>query len=1220
MRHAMSLRFALGFAVFACVFSLWTPSASAQAVYGSIFGTLTDPQGAAVAGAKVTITSATKGTSETTSTNESGNYTVTHLIPDLYNLKAEATGFKTIDIPGIQVSADVSTRADGAFVVGAVTQSVEVTTEAPQLKTDRADVATEFNEREIENAPIFDRNFTSFELLAPGAQKLIGWSHAATENPQGGQQIFVDGQHFSGTAFELDGTDNQDPILGIIVINPNLDAVEEAKVTLQNFDAEFGKAIGGVVTAQTKSGGNDIHGSAFWFRRTDWSAARDPFTNSEVSSVTGKALPEARWNQFGGSVGGPIIKNKFFFFGDYQATRQVAGITNLLTVPTAEVQSTCGPSAPSTGMCDLSQYLGVEGSGATAGQAYDPTSSTALNGGGRTAFAGNMIPVSMLSPSAQAILAAFPAPQNSNVLNNYIFSGSGPFSQNAFDTRFDYQVSPTLHAFGRFSLDWFSLSGSPSYGLALGGIGDGLAGLAGSSVIHNYSLATGFDKVISSSLLTDFRFGFFQYNPHATKPDVGKNPDSPSGYNIPGTNLGDSTTSGLPGFYFDSLASSANGQFQFGDGLGVARCNCPLYEQERQYQFVNNWTKIIGNHQIKFGGDVRYAQNLRVPSDENRTGELHFDAVGTSNGGSGGLDLATFLLGDVSNFDRYVSTSLTAGERQKRFFFFGQDTFRITPKLTLNYGVRWEDYSPESMTGKGLGGFANLQQGIIRVAGYGPYGLNGNIDATWDAFAPRLGLAYQIRPKTVIRMGYGRSFDMGVFGSNFGHAVTQTLPVLAAQEVQDFNNGTFPTNVTPNVYPAFTLGVGPPANVFPTIPANGQLPLGGPQGNVSPRIRPTYQRLPTLDAWNATVQHQLTNTMTIDIAYVGNKETHGFVGTSATYNANPVFPGPGTSVNGSFSPLTPANERRPYHDAFTTLYTGPSGTTNVVCCDIDLGNYFGNDASSKFNALEIKVDKRFSQGLQFLSHYTYAHAEQYDGSNEYVFAPKLAYGPNNQVRNHVWIASVVYAFPFGRGKKYMSNISKLEDYAIGGWQLTGDTNWSGGLPWTPQYGECSQDNDFGGSVNGGGSNTTCRPDVASGSLSLGAHRLPNGNYSWFTPVPNGLAITAPTGADYCTVARPTIPGFARPACGTLGDVGYDSFRGPHYFGADASLFKDFAITERVKGQFRVDAYNVFNHKVLGFDSNEGGTCIDCGGTSGQITNIEGDTTMRQIEFAVRFTF
>jgi hypothetical protein len=348
--------------------------------------------------------------------------------------------------------------------------------------------------------------------------------------------------------------------------------------------------------------------------------------------------------------------------------------------------------------------------------------------------------------------------------------------------------------------------------------------------------------------------------------------------------------------------------------------------------------------------------------------------------------------------------------------------------------------------------------------------------------------------------------------------------------------------------------------------------------------------------------------MTIDVAYVGNKETHGFNGTSDTYNANPVFIGPGTSFNDSFSPLTPPNQRRPFHDKFTTIYNG----TPVVCCDIDLTNYHANDASSKFNALEIKLDKRFSHGLQLLSHYTFAHAEQYDSGNEYVFDQKLAYGPNSQVRNHVWITNLTYNLPFGRGQKYASNINKWEDYAIGGWQVTGSMNWSGGLPWTAGYGECSEDQDSG----------VCRPNEASGSFPLGAHRLANGDYSWFVPI-SALEFPAseisPT-IDTCTLPRPTGSGFSRPACGTIGDIGYDTFRGPHYFGADASLFKNFRVTERVNGQFRVDAYNVFNHKVLGFDSNEGNTCIDCGGSAGEITDIEQDTMMRQVEFALRFTF
>src|SRR5579885_3409701 len=203
------------------VLGVFATTSRGQAVYGSIIGTVTDPQGNAVAGAIVTVTSVTKGTSETATTNQDGNYTVTHLIPDTYRIKIEANGFKAYNVPSIQVSADTAAHVDAGLEVGAVTQSVEVTAELPQLKTDRSDVSITFNEKYVEELPILNRNFTNFELLSPGTQKLVGWSHAATENPQGSQQIFVNGQHFSGTAYELDGTDNQDPILGIIVVNPN---------------------------------------------------------------------------------------------------------------------------------------------------------------------------------------------------------------------------------------------------------------------------------------------------------------------------------------------------------------------------------------------------------------------------------------------------------------------------------------------------------------------------------------------------------------------------------------------------------------------------------------------------------------------------------------------------------------------------------------------------------------------------------------------------------------------------------------------------------------------------------------------------------------------------------------------------------------------------------------------------------------------------------------
>src|SRR6201993_2344108 len=833
-----------------------TPVALGQAVYGSVLGTVTDPQGAAVAGAKVTVINQRKATQDTATTNADGNYSVTHLVPDLYSIKVEAAGFKVSEQKDITVQADAGARVDLQFQVGGASETVEVTAEAPQLKTDRADVAVSFNDNMVENVPILNRNFTQLQLMAPGSQKIVGWSHAATENPQGGQQIFTQGQHFSGTGFELDGTDNQDPILGIIVVNPNLDAVTEAKVALQNYDAEFGKAVASLVTSQTKSGSNSLHGTGFFYRRTDWTAARDPFTQSKPDPATGRLIPGSRWAQFGGTIGGPIIKDKLFFFGDYQGTRQINGVSGLFTVPTHTALTTCNPATNTTGFCDLSDYLGVAPgttSGSTkAGQIYDPTTGDPNTGAGRTAFGaqpgcvGNCIPIGRISPAAAKILALFPDPgAGAPVLNNFVGAGSGPFTSNSFDTRIDYTASQTLNVFGRFSLAYYTISGKGLLG-ALGGPGNGgtsdAPGLSGSSNTHNYSLATGFNKTVTNSWLTDFRFGYFKYNPQTSKPDSGT---PMTNFGIPGANTSDPKTAGLGSFQLgkDPL-SGYNGApnnggaglviSSFGDGLGVARCNCPLTESEQQFQFVNNWTNVRGNHQIKFGEDIRYAMNLRVPSDNNRTGEYNCSPQGTGlnhalpNQPVGGLDLGTFLLGEVTSFARYVTNPALPGagnaaERQKRWFFYGQDTWRATSKLTINYGLRWEIYFPESVNAKGNGGFANIVDdgglGGIRVAGYGRYGLNGSINNDWHAFAPRLGVAYQVNPKTVVRMGYGRSYDIGVFGSNFGHTVTQNLPVLLKQ---NFDASNVQAGASGNVVQLFSLDAGPnsvaqinPATAFP---------------------------------------------------------------------------------------------------------------------------------------------------------------------------------------------------------------------------------------------------------------------------------------------------------------------------------------------------------------------------------------------------------------------
>jgi hypothetical protein len=517
---------------------------------------------------------------------------------------------------------------------------------------------------------------------------------------------------------------------------------------------------------------------------------------------------------------------------------------------------------------------------------------------------------------------------------------------------------------------------------------------------------------------------------------------------------------------------------------------------------------------------------------------------------------------------------------------------------------------------KGNGGFANLDQGVIRVSGFGPYGSNGNIRNYLGAFGPRLGIAYQLRPKTVVRIGYGRSFDIGVFGSNFGHAVTQNLPVLVHQSIQahDLNSAAINDNV-----PVYQMdsATGPQPASFPTPRADGTIPLRGFDNSVDPRIRPTVQRPATIDMWNATVEHQLTSTMTVEVAYVGNKGTHGFAGDGPAYNANErSIAGYGTANPDNFRPFF---NKFTYPDVLVPDPNNPGKFIPLTCCSSDLGNYFGMDASSNYNALQIKVDKRISQGLQFVSHYTWSRARFHD-NNYYSVDPSVGYGPMNVNRNHVWITNFLYELPFGKGKKYMSGANTLTDYVIGGWRVTSITNWSGGLPWTASYSACSEDENT----------SICRPNIGAGALNLGAKRDSSGNLTWFTPVLTaagcpGLSITLPgpgckSDPNQCTVARPTIPGFSRPACGTLGNRGYDSFRGPHLFTSNLSLAKNFRITERYKAEFRMDANNIFNHPVLGFNYTQGNTCIDCGGDAGRITNIENNTSMRLLTFGLRFSF
>jgi hypothetical protein len=1238
-----SIRTACVLALFACAIIVLVSPARAQSVYGTIFGTVTDKSGGAIPGATITVTDVSKGTVVTVTSNATGDYSVPHLIPDIYDIVITAKGFKAFETRGIQVEADAAPRIDASLEVGGTTETIQVNADQePALKTDRADVATVFNEQQVSSLPVGDQNFTNLQLLLPGAQKL-GWSHAADENPQASQQIQVDGQAFGGTAFELDGSDNQDPILGIIVINPALDAVTETKISTQNYDAELGKAVSAVVTAQTRSGTNSFHGDIYNFRTGNANIARDPYTQPPLSITNAAGLPASvppgLKNRFGASIGGPIVRDKGFFFFNYEGQRQKVGVSNTNAVPTVNMMNSC----LSGNGCDFSDYAAALTGNASTQIIFDNTSDQSA--ATLAAFAQNQIPNSLLSPPALALLKLLQpyAPNRGGTLSpgvinsgfvegNYAASGTGLFNSNQWTQRVDWTFNQSMHAFERFSRFTDVLSGNVMFGSAGGpGFGLGSPPYGGNSNGANDSLAGGMDIAISPKLLTDFRLGYYRYNIIDTKFDQGS--DFATQLGIPGINLGDNFSSGAPGFImhfpFTGGNDNSTNESLIGGGLGINRCNCPLTEREDQFQIVNNWTKIMGNHTLKVGADLRYARNLRVPSDTDRAGQMDFKTGPTSDNGTNGLGWASFVLGDATTFGRYVGNAaldeFNAKEFQKRTFFYAQDTWRVTRALMLNLGLRYELYFPEAVNGPGHGALMNLADGYMHVAGIGGIPTNMGWGLSYGKqFAPRIGATYQFNSKVVVRAGYGRSFDTGVFGSIFGHVVTQNLPVLADQSV--------PAPTTTGY--AFNLPNGPPPNIFPAVPSNGLLPA--PVYSVTPKARPNPLRFPTIDAWNLAVQQSVTPTLTYTVAYVGNKGTHT-LGDGDNNNTNPNEPAlvlpaqysvTGQTLhydpNGLSGILPPGYSGGVSNVLFLQRYYGgslpackdptystPTSNPNVVpgMCGWTNGiGYYSDDLNTEFDALQLTLTQQMRRGLAYTANYQWASAFD-DASGYATWNKAVVHQRDANVRKHQFIWYGSYDLPFGRGKQFGAGASHALDLLIGGYQLSGSFNWANGLPYSISFSNFSANpaNPLTCTQNTGGTAAPCRPN-ASGRLQT--------------------ALSAPIFGSGGTISKtfwtPQIPGaatlFSFPGLGVIGNAGANTYWGPSFFSSDMAITKQFGIWENVSARFRMDAFNVFNH--INANNPYNGDIFSNGPINSEANGCvpNGDCGPRQLEFSLRLEF
>ncbi|MFN0102505.1 MAG: carboxypeptidase regulatory-like domain-containing protein [Bryobacteraceae bacterium] len=947
----------------------------AQATFGTIYGTVTDPAGSPVPAVKLTITSLDRGINYSTTTNETGNYTQTHLTVGLYTVEMEAKGFQRHVQREVRVSADRSTRVDMTLTIGQVTEQIFVTGSTPALVTDRAEVSTSLDAKQVRDLPTLNRNLTQLQLLMPGAQKVLG-QHASSENPQAGLQINNNGQNFGATNFMIDGTDNNDPVLGIIIVNPAIDSVQEYKYTTGNYDAEFAQAGGAVIQVETKSGTNRNHGSLFEFLRNNNFNARNPFSEPN-------GPPQLKWNQFGGSLGGPIVKNKLFAFGDYQGSRQRTGASLLTTTATQAVRDG-----------DFSAF-GVP--------IYDPSSGDA-NGAGRTQFTGNRIPANRISPQAANLLKLLPLPNTGAAgafNNNYNASGSEQFDTNQFDIKVDHHVTDSLHYFSRYSYAGFLKISPPAFGIAAGG--PGLSGLlfAGESNTRNQNWVWGFNKTMNPTLITDFRFGYSRYRVNVLPLDFGATPAADAG--IPNVNIsGRPDTSGMPSFVVDG-----NGGFRMGFSLPVNQCNCPLNQREFVLQFINNWTKISGNHTVKWGTDVRRAQNLRVASDTKRNGNWNFGPTVTGLAGvaNSGLGPATFLLGLPSGFGRYFQNTgdTNPEDLQWRMFYFVQDTWRVTPKLTLSLGIRWDTWFPNQSVNPGQGSRYDVTTNNFVIAGIGGNSKSAGVLTEWKNFSPRFSIAYQVTPKMVVRTGWGRSFFQEIFGNTFNNTANG-YPTFVTQTPSQVNPAT----------PLFSFAQGPPSISLPAVPQNGLLQL---PDRIGATYRPVDSRYSYVDSWNFSIERLIGNDTTATASYVGNVGRHLRIG----WALNQAIPGPGA-----------LNPRRPLFVKYG-LTQGISDASNM--------------ANNLYQALQTKLTRRFSNDLSMLVTYTWSKSLDYAGG--LMVNGRLNRGIADFDRAHVLTLGHNYTLPFGPGKRFFSEASGVARRIAEGWEFSGVSLVNSGLAITP---------------------------------------------------------------------------------------------------------------------------------------------------------------------------
>jgi hypothetical protein len=1052
--------------------------ALSQSATGTMVGTARDASGAVLPNVGIRVTNEQTNQSMSVTTDSLGNYTVPLLKPGVYSVAAELSGFRRFLRSGIVLQVEQTARVDISMELGDLSQAVEVTGLAPLLQTENSTVGSVIDDRKIVELPLNGRSFIELALLVPGVARAGG--------AQGPWALTVDGGRPQNNNFLLDGTQNTDGDFNKAIVNPSVDVIQEFKVQTSNYSGEFGRAGAGQINVVTKSGTNEFHGTVYEFHRNSAFDAR--------SITSPQKLPNFIRHQFGFTTGGPIVKNKTFFFVNYEGVRRVQGQSAINSVPTAPARVGDFSGLPTIYDPDTSR----SNPDFNPALPVSPANPRLL----RDPFPNNRIPANRIDSITRQVLEFVPMPNLPGETNNYLDTRSARQDDNQYSVRVDHQLRSNNMMFARYSEnngDTFSPGSLPGFGTNF--------------LIRPKNLTISDIHVFRPTLLNEFKFGFARlYESDLHENAFGE--DYITELGIPGVGFGGEAARGLPQF-------SVRNYVAFGDGTFAL----PRLLRNNTFQWIDNLTWVRGRHTVRTGFEARrFRYNLQAWYQSRGFFQFSegFTTRTATNDGTG-HPMASYLIGLPFFSQRQVGQTLI-DTRSTTLAGYVQDDFKVSTRLTLNLGLRYELNTPLADVNHRLPNvdFANLTEGkpTIFIGGQLDYPA-GLVFTDKNNWAPRLGFAFRpfASAGTVIRGGYG-VFHGADDGNTYFNNV-RAVPSIIPHTIQS-------DNFVPEI---FEIG-------FSTKARLGDPNIITTYGPIDMNLRTGY-----VQQFGLNMQHQLSGSLLVDIGYVGTIAKK----LQRSRPFNNASPGSGS-----------INPRRPFQAFRIADGTQLSSEFEVVSLTIPIGagQILENSASSAYHGLQALLERRFSQGFTFMTSYTFSKSltdapsfRSASQESDTAMDPtnlRLEWGRLGWDSTHRFVTSHVYELPFGPGQKFGAGTAGLVKHLIEGWQLAGIWQLQSGNPFTVSV--------SGDLANiGAPNNNTNRANLVAGQPADLA-RDERTTQKWF----NTAAFTTP-------------PSF------TFGNVGRNTVDGPGLISIDLSVAKNTKLTETAGLQFRAEFFNLPNH-------------------------------------------